>query len=288
MTIGVQEWCSAARKFTFGEHSIACWLGGNAKQRPLLLIHGFPTASHDWAKVWDALGQDRALIAADMLGFGLSDKPKDGYSIYLQADLQQALIGHLGIAEYDILAHDYGVSVAQEMLSRQQHGDRDAQGIGKVMFLNGGLFPDQHRARRIQTLGAGPMGPLVSAAMNRQRFGKSFSEVFGPRSKPTDKELDDFWWFITRKRGHRRFHKLLHYIEDRRQNTERWTEALRNVPARVSYLNGAEDPVSGRHSYEAWRARIPEAKAELLPGIGHYPQWEAPDAVVEKVREWLG
>lgn len=286
------DWCDAARKFEYGDYAIACWLGGTAGARPLLLLHGFPTASYDWASVWDALGARHALVAADMLGFGLSDKPRDGfaskgYSIHAQADLQEALLKRLGIGEYDILAHDYGVSVAQELLARQQEGS-GATGLGQVVFLNGGLFPDQHRMRPIQRLGTSALGPLVSRGLTREKFGKSFGEIFAQRTRPDAAELDDLWWLITRKGGHRIFHTLLHYIADRRTHEARWVGALKVASERVGYINGALDPVSGKHSYEAWRARLPGARHRLLPGVGHYPQTEAPRAVAETTLEWLG
>lgn len=291
MALTLDEWKSAARKFDYQGHSIACWLGGNTQAKPLLLIHGFPTASWDWAPVWDALGQMRPLIAADMLGFGLSDKPKQGfdgrgYSIHRQADLQLALLKHLGITQYDALVHDYGASVGQELLARSRNGE-GADGLGSVIFLNGGIFPDQHRARPIQKLGTSMLGPLVSLGLTRKKFGKSFAEVFGPNSQPSEQELDEFWWLITRKRGHRIFHKLLHYIADRRENEARWTGALKLAVDRIGYINGALDPVSGRHSYDTWRARLPGAKAHLLTHVGHYPQVEAPGEVAKKALEWL-
>ena len=79
-----------------------------------------------------------------MLGFGLSAKPKSGYSSDRQANIQMALLQELGVTEFDVIAHDYGDTVAQELLAR-----RNAQGhefgLGRMLLLNGGLFPEQHR-----------------------------------------------------------------------------------------------------------------------------------------------
>ncbi|RDC60168.1 Haloacetate dehalogenase [Alteripontixanthobacter maritimus] len=287
----LEEWRSRARKFDYDGHTIACWLGGDAKARPLVLVHGFPTSSFDWAQVWQQLGQDRGLVAADMLGFGLSDKPRDGfdghgYSIHRQADLHEALIEQLGIDEFDLLVHDYGVSVGQELLARQQDGS-GAHGLGHVWFLNGGIFPDQHRPRPIQKLGTSRLGPLVGKLMTRASFGKSFSEVFGPNTQPSEEELDDYWTLIARKGGHRLTHKLLHYIADRREHEERWVGALRAAAGRVGFINGALDPVSGRHAYDKWRATVPQAKHHLIGTVGHYPQVEAPMEVIKVLRDWF-
>ena len=140
------KWRAEARYFEFDGNQIAYWQGGSGK--PLLLVHGFPTCAWDWTSVWERLGERHSLIACDMLGFGLSDKPRKGfngrgYSIHRQTDLQEALLSHLGVTEWDALVHDYGVSVGQELLARHEECS-GASGLGKMVFLNGGIFPDQH------------------------------------------------------------------------------------------------------------------------------------------------
>ena len=187
-----QDWRASAKHFDFQGHQIAFWTGGNESARPLLLVHGFPTCAWDWVPVWETLGANHRLIACDMLGFGLSDKPKSGYSIHLQSDVQEELLAHLGIGDFDALVHDYGVSVGQELLARQQDGS-GAHGLGKMVFLNGGIFPDQHRPVLMQKIGVSPFGFLVGLLMKRKNFGASFSQVFGPDTKPREAELDEFW-----------------------------------------------------------------------------------------------
>ena len=281
-----QSWRDKARTFEFQGHRIAYWTGGEERAKPLLLVHGYPTCAWDWTQVWETLGQKHRLIACDMLGFGLSDKPRVGYSIHRQTDLQEALLAHLGITEFDALVHDYGVSVGQELLARQQDGS-GASGLGRMVFLNGGIFPDQHRPVLMQKIGVSPFGFLLGLLMNRKRFGASFSAVFGPDTKPTEDELDAFWTLISHNGGQRITHTLLHYIADRRTHKERWEQALRGAEDRIGLINGALDPVSGKHAYDKWREVVPGARHHLLETIGHYPQVEAPQAVAAKALEWL-
>ncbi|NNU17098.1 alpha/beta hydrolase [Parvularcula sp. ZS-1/3] len=279
------SWKSARQTLRFEGHDIAYWTDGDGP--PLLLIHGFPTSSHDWTPIWQALTEKYRVIACDLLGFGLSAKPSSGYSIHRQADLQEALLGELGISHADLLVHDYGVSVGQELLARENEGGLSFS-IGQMVFLNGGIFPGEHRPRPIQKLGASPLGFLISLLTTRERFGKSFSEVFGPETQPTKQELDTYWSLICENSGNRITHKLLGYMKDREVHKERWVSALGPNQARIGLINGALDPVSGEHVFEVWRRELPDARAHLLPTIGHYPQVEAQEAVASKVLEWLG
>nr|WP_298928486.1 alpha/beta hydrolase [uncultured Erythrobacter sp.] len=290
-----RDWRNKARYFDYQGHQIAYWTSEDALKedgaRPLLLVHGFPTCAWDWVPVWETLNTQHHLIACDMLGFGLSDKPRNGiagrgYSIHHQTDIQEALLKHLGIVDFDALVHDYGVSVGQELLARQQDGT-GAAGLGKMVFLNGGIFPDQHRARPIQKLGVSPLGFVVGLLMRRKSFGKSFSEVFGPDTQPTEAELDQFWEFTSHNGGNRITHKLLHYIADRMTHKDRWEAALVAAEDKVGLINGALDPVSGKHAYDRWRTTVPNARHHLIETVGHYPQVEAPSDVAKQALKWL-
>ncbi|MEM9013876.1 MAG: alpha/beta hydrolase, partial [Pseudomonadota bacterium] len=252
----------------------------------LLLIHGFPTSSWDWTAVWTALGDQFNLAALDMLGFGLSDKPRNiAYSLLSQADFHEALLSEIGIGEVHILAHDYGVSVTQELMAR--HNERCLSfAIRSICFLNGGLFPEHYRARPIQILGRTPLGPLISLMLNKRRLRKGFDQVFGPETKASDGEINGHWALITEQGGQVLFHKLLAYIPERKKYRSRWVGAMENTQIPFCIINGGADPVSGAHLFDHFTTAFPHAFAKLLPEIGHYPQTEAPDAVVEAFNQF--
>ena len=64
----------------------------------MTLLHGYPSSSHDWAKVAPALRRAHRLLMPDFLGFGASDKPADhDYSLHEQADLVEALWARDGV-----------------------------------------------------------------------------------------------------------------------------------------------------------------------------------------------
>jgi pimeloyl-ACP methyl ester carboxylesterase len=69
-----KEWKYKALSFDYKNNKIAYWEEGEGPV--LLLIHGFPTASWDWHKLWNDLTQKFRVIAPDMIGFGYSAKPK--------------------------------------------------------------------------------------------------------------------------------------------------------------------------------------------------------------------
>lgn len=278
----LDDWQRTGRTFAHRGHPIFFRTEGTGPA--LLCVHGFPTASWDWHAVWPALTARFRVVAADMIGFGFSAKPPGhAYSIAEQADLQENLLASLGVDRAHVLAHDYGDTVAQELLAR--HDERRAAGapglaIESMCFLNGGLFPEMHRARVIQKLLASPLGPLLARLTNESTFRRSFAAVFGAQTQPSDAELRDFWRLMTHAGGHRIGHRLIHYIAERKRFRSRWVGALTGTAVPLRLIDGADDPVSGRHLADHYRAQVPRADVVLLDGVGHYPQVEAPDAVL--------
>lgn len=278
----LQAWFEKGRYRQLCGHSIFTIDEGEAHLPVIILVHGFPTASWDWQGIWSSLRENYRLVSLDMLGFGFSDKPnRRDYTIHKQADLFDALIEQLDLQQYHVFAHDYGDSVAQELLARQLEGKGKGQWLSGC-FLNGGLFPETHYATRMQRLLLSPLGALLNRLTGFKQFSKSFSAVFGKQTQPSELELREFWELIYFNDGRHLFSNLITYINDRRQHRERWVNVLKQSPVPLSLINGSVDPVSGQHMV----ARYKELECRLdhlleLSEIGHYPQVEAPQRVAK-------
>lgn len=179
----VAEWAGAGRGIRYCGHPIFVCSSGQPGAEPLLLVHGFPTASWDWEALWPVLIERFRVYTLDLIGFGLSAKPTDyEYSLIDQADLCEAYLAEEGVRSYHVLAHDYGDSVAQELLARRRDpGERPK--LLSVAFLNGGLFPETVRPALIQRLLLSPLGPLVSRMTSRARLARNMRRIFGPESQ---------------------------------------------------------------------------------------------------------
>jgi pimeloyl-ACP methyl ester carboxylesterase len=266
----------APRDFEFHGHRLASWQAGQGDA--LLLIHGFPTSSLDWQHVWSSLATRHELHAIDMLGFGRSDKPPGfDYSIACSADQWQGLVESRGLRSVSILAHDYGVTVAQELLARQHEASLPFR-IERVAFLNGGLFPEATYPLYVQRLLIGPFGPLVARLSGEGRFRATMQRICG--RPPSDAELHEHWQLLVRDGGKRVFPRLIRYIRERHLRRERWVGALEYAGIPLCLIDGTVDPVSGASIVARWRELLPAAPVFELDGIGHYPQWEAPADVV--------
>jgi pimeloyl-ACP methyl ester carboxylesterase len=245
----------------------------------LVLLHGFPTSSHDFAPLWEPLAAHFDVLAHDLIGLGWSAKPRRALSVALQADALESLLAALGIERAHLLAHDLGDTVAQELVARHVDGSGRVS-WRSVTLLNGGLFPETHRALRVQKLLLSPLGPILARLSSRRRFDASFAAIFGPDTPPSRAFLDDAWFLLTRDGGRAMLPRLIRYIVERRERRERWVGALTARALPVRLVVGALDPISGRHMAERYRELVRDPDVVLLERLGHYPHVEDPEAVL--------
>jgi pimeloyl-ACP methyl ester carboxylesterase len=256
----------------------------------LLLIHGYPFNTWDWAPLWDRLTERFTVVAPDMLGMGFSDKPfAYEYSVHDHADMHEALLAHLGVESVHVLAHDIGDSVGQELLARHEFGEQayGALRIESITWLNGGLFNETYTPRLMQkALSRTPLGdilsPLQGSPLSRRIIEPTINEMFGPDTKPSRRMLDLFHEILEYNDGKRVLHKVGRFVTDRYAHRNRWVRAMRETAVPMRLIDGPIDPNSGRHMAQRYLEVIPNADVVMLDdAIGHWPQIEAPDAVLE-------
>jgi pimeloyl-ACP methyl ester carboxylesterase len=192
----------------------------------------------------------------------------------------------LGIEACHILAHDYGDTVAQELLARFNESKLGVD-IRSICLLNGGLFPETHHPRLIQTLLISPIGFILSALFSKKKLQSNFNAIFGPDTQSTQEEINEFWELIAYNDGKNVMHRLIRYMAERKQHRERWVGALQNAAIPIRLIDGSFDPISGKHMAKRYQELIPNPDVILLENIGHYPQTEAPELVLEHYLEFV-
>ena len=294
MDAELERWKAAGRYFDYLGFEVFYRTEGSGT--PLLLIHGYPFNTWDWAPIWPTLTGRFTVIAPDMLGMGFSDKPSAyEYSVPDHADMHEALLAHLGVTACHILAHDIGDSVGQEMLARHEFGQQSygSLRIESVTWLNGGLFNETYRPRLMQkVLSRTPLGDLASHSPNvllsQRVLERTINELFGPHTQPSPRMHDLFNQILDYNDGKRVTHKVGRFVNDRYLYRNRWVRAMRQTKVPMRLIDGPADPNSGRHMADRYRQLIPNPDVVVLDdGIGHWPQIEAPQAVLAALLEHI-
>jgi pimeloyl-ACP methyl ester carboxylesterase len=242
---------------------------------PLVIVHGFPTSSFDFAHLLHHLARERRVVLVDLLGFGLSAKPDLPYTMALQADVVAGTLAHLGIGRFALLTHDMGDTVGGELLARTLDGSWDAE-VTRRVVTNGSIYitmanltPGQLHLLSLpdEVAPAGP-GPELLAASLVATLAPAYAHL----------DLAAHAELVCRLGGDALLPRTIRYIEERRANETRFTGAIEEHPSPLHVVWGPEDPIAVAAMAERLVEARPDATLTWIDGAGHYPQIEDPAA----------
>lgn len=274
------EWRRGGKFFDYKNFQVFYRVSENAGEI-LLCLHGFPSSSYDYHKIQNALAEKFKVLTFDLIGYGFSAKPANfDYTTFNQTDVLQALVENLKIRRVHILSHDYGNTITLELLARAAENRLNFK-IETICFLNGALFPETHRPILAQKILTSPLGFLFAELFSERRFKKDLASVFGAKTQPSEKELNEFLEIFKYNGGHKIIHKLIGYMVERRKYRARWTVALQKIDVPFRFIDGLADPVSGAHLVRRFRQSVPHQKDIVeLEGVGHFPHFEAAETIL--------
>ncbi|MCO1659334.1 alpha/beta fold hydrolase [Pseudonocardia humida] len=242
---------------------------GPRQAPPLLLVHGSGAAGGSWGPVVPALAERHHVVRVDLPGCGQSP-PAPPYDVPVQAERVAAVLDDLGLRSVTAVTHSSGGYVATALAEQRP----DMVGSLALISCGPGLAAFRPQPLILRALLAPPLGPLLWAVRSDAMIRKGISATCARPVEIPDDVVAEL---------HGTTHRALRAVL--RCNTAYLGE--RSVPERLAPLGipllvvfGAADPrwePSSAHDYDA----VPGARVELLPGVGHVPMFEAPEAVCE-------
>jgi len=249
----------------------------NKTQKSMVILHGYPTSSFDYYKIVPEISKHYRVIIHDHLGFGFYDKPKDvDYSLVKQADIALELWRQLDLKNIHLVAHDYGTSVATEIIARYNANELDIK-IEKLILTNGSVHIELSQLRTIQKLLKHKfLGKYVAKLTNFPIFRKNMKNIYFDSSKVTDNELKEMWKLIELNGGRKIIHKLTQYINERYTYWDRWIGALKETQIPTKIIWAKNDPIAVPAIAELLAKEIPNNTLYWLENTGHFVMLENP------------
>ena len=246
-------------------------------ENTLVILHGYPTSSFDYYKALPYLTKQYRVIIHDHLGFGFSDKPLNySYSLIEQADTALLLWEKLGLQNVTLLAHDYGTSIATEIMARTNMNQVNIT-IDKLILCNGSMHIELAKLRTIQKLLKNKItGKWVAKLANQALFNRNIRNIYFDPSKISKAELNEMWFQINYNNGRNVIHLLSNYINERYYFWHRWIGALKQTNITTKIVWATHDPIAVKAIAEQLQKEIPNNQLLWLPNTGHFPMLENP------------
>lgn len=242
---------------------------GPREGSPIVLIHCF-TCAIDW---WDAMmprleGAHR-VIAVDLLGHGGSEKPASGYSIPHQADLIAAALGRLGVRDAEVVGHSLGGGVAVAL------AEQSPRLVHSIVIIDTPPDPD-HEEGDLGFVASLGFAPVLGEALWRIKpdfaVRKGLEVAFAPGFDVPDAFVEDVdrMTFSPFGDSPRAFGD---YTAE-----EPLDRRVKETGRSLMVIMGAEEQIidDPQAALDAYSETVPDALTNLIRGVGHSPNVEAP------------
>ena len=258
---------------------------GGADALPLLLLHGNATWSWLYRKVIPKLAERFRVIAPDLVGFGLSDKPSTaGYhTLARHASNVTALANALGLTKLTLVANDWGGPIGLSYAAAHP------ENIQRILLMNTwASAPDAHFQWELSPGIRAARGGLASFFTNAPlRVVKEGSAKALPREALVGYKLS-----LTSKQSRDAVREFARRIpvgvsDPEYQSFQDLHAGLRKITAPVEILWGTRDPLFGGKLWPyLLRDAFPNAaEPDFLDNAGRLVPEDAPDRVIDKLLE---
>jgi pimeloyl-ACP methyl ester carboxylesterase len=251
---------------TFTRNNLSLAYERLGTDEPLVLIHGYPLDHTVWDEVV-ALSHDFDLILPDMRGFGQSDAPDSPWTMSDLADDLAGLLDHLGVASAFVAGHSMGGYVALAFAAKYPSRVR---GLGLVASQAAADSDERKEGRRAN-----------ARQIAEQGIGETVAGMTPKLS--ADTRVQKFVHDLMRKQKPAGYIGALHAMAGRTDTLEMVASASFDV----LIVHGEADALIPFERAKEVESACARARLFGLPGIGHLPMMESPQATADALRSFL-
>ena len=278
------EYQELERLFPFRQRYIA--VGQNrihyideGEGKTLVLFHACPMWSFAYRRQIAEFSRDHRVIAFDMLGFGLSDKPSDfDYTLTGHINLTESLITALDLKDITLVMHGWGGTIGMGFAVRHPNL------ISGLVVLNSMAFSDFPLPWRLYPCRTPWLGAKIILDLKMLQFGVN---------KLPHETAEAYRYPFLSKESRI---PLLRFIEDIPVTPEAESaQTILTIETRLWMFSGKpsciiwamRDWLYTAKSLSRWEHYLPNAEVHTLPEAGRYIQEDAPEKVNAFMREFL-
>jgi pimeloyl-ACP methyl ester carboxylesterase len=252
----------------------------------LLLLHGLACDHTTWEPVIRDLARRHTVIAPDLLGHGLSAKPRADYSLGGYANGMRDLLTVLGIERATVVGHSFGGGVAMQFA--YQFPERTER---LVLVAPGGFGPEVSVGiRAITTPGFHQLMGLLTLPGIRH-LGTAGLRAMAGSGLEAARDMDEVAgiydsWKDPRVRTAVR-HLTRAVVDWKGQVVTMTDRAYLTETMPLCVVWGRDDRVIPVRHADVARVLAPGSRVEVFPNSGHFPHKDHPDRFTKVVTDFV-
>ena len=257
---------------------------GNGQGAPIVLIHCYTCSLHWWDSLAPELSGDHRVVRIDLLGHGGSEKPKAGYGIDEQARGVAEALAERGIERALVVGHSLGGAVATALAEQSPRLTAGVVLLDEAPDSGFGELSSSAKLGYVPVIGEAisRVADVAPASEVKDEYEQAFAPEFNISSgfDDPDQVVEDL-----REMTYTAYADIREASDDYRDESPLDARlAETGLPLLVVF--GAEDQIYDvPESLEAYED-VPEVRTELIPGVGHSPNVEAPERTAKLIADF--
>ncbi len=250
----------------------------NAEANPgdtIVMVHGFGANKDNWTRLADQLTDDFNVYAIDLPGHGDSSKPLDlGYTLDEQTEHLAGILTALGIDRFHMMGNSMGGAITALFAARYPERIKTA-----VLFDPAGIFEHESELVDLVREGDNPLIPSKPGDLKRLMDFALEEEPFVPW--PILGVLED------KAIANQDINRVIFAAIRDSGFESAFRQQITRIQDPVLVVWGKQDRIIDYRNGALFVEAIPDARLELLDGIGHAPMLEAPERSAQLFRTFL-
>jgi pimeloyl-ACP methyl ester carboxylesterase len=251
---------------------------------PVLLLHGFGGCTYTWRYLAPVLAKQYRVLALDLKGFGLSDKPADGkYAVSDQAEMVAEFIRAQDLHDLTLMGHSMGGAVAL-MTYFKLRQDTPAR-IRRLVLIDSAGYP-QKMPWFIRLAGIPGLNTVVTKILS-PRFATTLvlKKSYYDKDKISQEQIDTYAYYGSLPGAPEALRQTARQIVP--EDMEAVIARYKTIRVPVLIVWGADDEVVPLEVGENFKRDIPNSELVIIPKCGHIPLEEKPQETNQIIMEFL-
>ena len=246
--------------------------------KPVVLLHSWPTSSYLWRNIMEPLARSRRVIAPDLPGFGLSDKPLDApYTFDYHVGIFDSFLRKMGVERTALVVHDLGGPVG--LLWAVRNPGR----VSHLVIMNTLVHPDISFLMRLLILAA--RTPFIKDYLaSPAGIAMTMKLGVGNKKVMTEEAIAAYQAPFAGKDARLVLLKTLTAL--RTGDLEELVQKLPSLEVSVYIIYGERDMMLA-NEMKKLAEELPHARVTPLTDCGHFLQEEKPERLSELIGEFL-
>jgi pimeloyl-ACP methyl ester carboxylesterase len=297
MTSSLARWGGTSRHADIDGPVHYVDFGGPVDGPPMVMVHGLGGSHLDWSVLAPRLAHRFRVTAVDLLGYGLSRPDHRASTVEANVELVNAFIEQVVGGPVVLVGNSMGGLIAARQASAHP------ETVSRLVLIDPALpLVPRSRVDVVATMILGRLAlpllgrPILAMSRYRRPARQQVRETLtrccvDPSRVPpglVDASVELVELRAEMPNADDAFLASARSLLAINGNPRTAWAALHEITAPVLLMHGEQDRLVSVGSAREAARRLPQWTVDVLPGLGHLPQIEAPDRVTSRILNWIG